>query len=398
MLAMRNVFGLAQPPLVILLVVPLAFTACGMPRPSSDTGSSHAGGNGGGGAHPGRGPSDAGSGTGAGDAGTAAGGDAGTDEASTPPTPPGAGTGGTFTPQHLTITGGGAMPSGGYPASCACDGSSDDTSCLQTAANAAAQQNAPLLIPYTPQGCTVSGTIDVSTSVIGTGAGRPLLQMTGDTGNPVHGVYSAHAIVRLVGAGVGSRYWIYNLHLRGSFTTTPQGEFDYGLEVVASNVTIRDNVIEDTYGDSIQLGDEYRSPNLAKNVLIDGNTLSNPYRTNIFPNLVDHVWIGNNVLRRTSAYDAGYVVSNIDFEPDQNPGDSYVEIAYNELTVPAAANGVGGWQHDGDWGVTQPGGNNFVHHNYGTWTTFWVPPGASGTNTWGPFAVSDNVPGKAPPP
>jgi hypothetical protein len=303
-------------------------------------------------------------------------------------------------PSYVTVTGGGSFPdtSSGYVAKCAGDGTTDDTACLNAAATAAANANVPLLIPYTAAGYKLSGTIEVSTSVIGTGAGMALLQMTGDTGEPVNNTYSAHAIMRLVGAGAGSQYWISNLHLRGSYATTPQGEYDYGLEVVGSNVTIRGNAIENTYGDSIQLGDEYRAPNLAANVIIDGNTFSNPYRTNIFPNMASHVWVGNNILSRTSAYDAGYAVSSIDFEPDADPGDSYVEIAYNELTVPAVDNAMGGWQHDSDWGVTQPGGNNFVHHNYGTWTTFWVAPGATGTDTWGPFTISNNVPGSSPPP
>lgn len=389
-----------------LLVTLLAFVACEASSPSGSTGLSGDDGGSAEGAPNGQIPEDAGGEAGARDASTDARADSGTDAhadarsdgSPSPPATPGAGTGGAFKPQHISVTGGGAMPTGGVTASCACDGSTDDTSCLTAAASAAAAQNEALLIPHTSAGCKVSGTIDVSTSVIGVGAGRPLIQMTGDTGNPVNGVYSAHAILRLVGAASGSAYWIYGLHLRGSFMTVAQGEYDYGLEIVGSNVTVAGNVIEDTYGDSIQLGDEYRPPAVARNVIVDSNTLANPYRTNVFPNVVDHVWIGNNVLSRTSVYDAGFTVSSIDFEPDQNPGDSYVEIAYNEFAVPAADDAVGGWQHDSDWGVTQPGGNDFVHHNYGSWTTFWVAPGATGASTWGSFTVSDNVPGASPPP
>jgi hypothetical protein len=292
------------------------------------------------------------------------------------------GTGTAYTPSYVTVTGAGSsLPSGGYTASCSGNGSADDTSCLNAAASTAASQGKPLLIPYTANGYKISGTLNVRTSVMGTG-GRPLIFMTGDNGSGSHHIMHVN----------GSNLWIYNLHLRGSFNgSNHSGEFDRGVVIVGSNISVRNNVIENTIGDCIELGDD--TPSIAQNVYVDGNSLLNPWRDAIFANYADHVWIGNNVMDKQYNY-----VSGIDFEPDKK-GNTYYEIAYTRYNINDRSShlsnsgsdgkAVSAWQQNG-WGITNPGGYYWLHHNYGTFGTgFWMI-GSASTNNWGPVQVDNN--------
>jgi hypothetical protein len=294
----------------------------------------------------------------------------------------GVGTGGAYRPSFVSVSGNGTgMPSTAGAVTADCTSATDNTSCLNSALASAASQGVPLLLPFTPNGYPIRGTLNVATSVIGTGSAMPTIRMTGDTGG------GGHWIMLINGSNLG----IYNVHLKGSFDgSNAGGEFDRGMVVVGSNITLRGNLIEDTMGDSVQLGDDTPSP--ASDVYVDNNTFRNPYRDCIFPNYSDHVWIGNNVCDKQVNY-----VSGIDFEPDHNPGDTYAEVAYNEFVMNNRTPGqygsdgkaISAWQQNG-WGVTSPGGHFWIHHNYGTFGTGLWMIGSTGTSTWVDVNVADN--------
>lgn len=306
------------------------------------------------------------------------------------------GTGTTYAPVNVTnVTGGGAMPStaNGYTASCAGDGVTDDTACLRAAATSAAGQGKPLLIPYTANGYLISGPIDIATSVIGTGTAAPLIRMATGTGN------GTHRILQISGYQ-GSGLWITNLHLKGPFSTTASGEWDHGIWVVNSrNITIKGNLIENVAGDSIMLGDD--PDRLATNVLIDGNTLRNPYRCAVALVYSDRTWVGNNVIEKPVNY-----VSAIDFEPDATPqGATNAEVAYNKFVMNNRTPGRYGsdgrassaWQNAN---VATPGGNLYLHHNYGTFGVGWWMTNISykgGNGDWYNVVQSSNVEGSSVP-
>lgn len=312
-------------------------------------------------------------------------------------TPSAFGTGTTYAPSLVAnVTGGGAMPSiaAGYTASCAGDGVTDDTTCLRTAVSSAAAQGKPLLIPYTAKGYRITGTIDVGTSIIGTGSAAPLIWMSTGTGN------GTHRILR-INNYQGPGLWITNLHLKGIFTTTPPaGEWDHAITMANSrNITIKGNLIEDIAGDAIYLGND---PNLkAVNVFIDGNTLRNPYRCAVGMVYSDLTWIGNNVIEKSYNY-----VSAIDFEPNATPeGCTNAEVAYNKFVMNNRTPGRYGsdgrassaWQNAN---VAAPGGNLHLHHNYGTFGVGWWMNDISylgGNGAWTNIVQTSNVEGASIP-
>jgi hypothetical protein len=294
----------------------------------------------------------------------------------------GVGTGGTYRPSSVSVTGNGtATPSTAGAVTANCTSTTDNTRCLNAALASAASQGVPLVLPYTASGYPIRGTLNVATSIIGTGSAMPTIRMSGDSGK------GDHSIMMIKGSNLG----IYNIHLQGSFTgSNAGGEFDRGIIVVGSKITLRGNLIENTVGDSLQLGDDTPSP--ATDVYVDNNTFKNPYRDCVFPNYSDRIWIGNNVCDKPVNY-----VSGIDFEPDHNPGDTNVEVAYNKFVMNNRSAGqygsdgkaVSAWQQNG-WGVSSPGGHFWIHHNYGTYGTgFWMI-GAAATSAWVDVNVTGN--------
>lgn len=90
------------------------------------------------------------------------------------------GTGYNFAPSYVTnVTGGGSMPSttNGYTLNADNSGNSDVTSALQSAADAAASQGKPLLIPSGTY--KISGAIYINCSVIGIGE-MPTIRQVSD--------------------------------------------------------------------------------------------------------------------------------------------------------------------------------------------------------------------------
>lgn len=281
------------------------------------------------------------------------------------------GTGASYGGSFVTgVTGGGAMPSwtgNVVTAACAGDGSTDDTGCLQAAANAARDQGKVLVVPATGSYYRVTGPVIVSTSIGGVG-GTPTIRTTNSAGT------NAGSILRLAPGMTG---WVYNLHLVGAFDGgNASGEWAHNIDVGSvSGVTISGNVLENAIGDAVGTdasafdGGSTRSVN----VLVDANTMRNPYRCAVAFTKNQSNWlITNNLIDKQVNY-----VSGIDIEPEAATVTN-VEIAYNRFVMnnrtPNPNRGADGkavfaWQTPTS---SNPGGNYYLHHNYGTFGTGFV--------------------------
>jgi hypothetical protein len=278
------------------------------------------------------------------------------------PPDPGMGTGTQRAPSYVSVTGGGPMPSlaGAPVAACAGNGSTDDTSCLQRAIDAAHQAGKPLLIPATGSYYRLTGPLTVTTSLIGTG-GMPTLRQTSTCAT------SSCVGLRLAAGMTG---WIYNLHVVGAYTGS-RGEFAHNISVGGVNgVTIKGNLLENPVGDCIaDNAQENDGSATARNVLIDANTMVHPARCMIsLVNVSDRWAVLNNVMDDTTPW-----VSPIDLEPWQAPSlITNIEVGYNRITAPAnaaetqAGNYIGVLTASG-WSDPTPGANVYAHHNYGSW-------------------------------
>ncbi len=303
------------------------------------------------------------------------------------------GTGTTFTATNITVTGGGAMPSTTNGYNCGCDntGNTDVTSCLQTALNTAASQGKPLLIPSGSY--KISGQLSVNCSVIGTGSTMPTITQTSRT------LYTS--MFRCVNNMTG---WIYNLHLVGTFNGsngTEASQYNHIINLGGVNgVTIKGNILEKPEGDCITDNAQENDANSARNVLITNNSLLNPWRCCVsFNNLTDKWAIMNNYLTYYSNF-----VTPIDIEPyreapnDAKSKNENIEIGYNNIQ----SSGTSGWAYytaivklEG-WFDPTPGGNVWVHHNFGSWgKPFYVVGPLKNTSTvyWTNYNFSNNEQG-----
>jgi hypothetical protein len=303
----------------------------------------------------------------------------------------------THPPQYITnVTGGGAFPdlTGAPTTTCPGDGTTDVTSCLQTALDNAAAAGKPLLIPATASYYLISSRLVARTSVIGIN-GRPTIRTVSTATN-------AYGTVLVADNNFNG--WIYNLHLVGVYdgvSTSPGTEGTPALDLSCVNgLTIWGNLFELVRGDGVSLGGYLTAncPNgVAQNVLIANNTTKDTYRCAVTPSSQAKDWvIRDNVFDKQVNY-----VSAVDFEPYRQ-GDQVnnVEVLYNKfvmnnralLSSPssgiASGKAVFGWQ-----AVTNPGGNYYIHHNYGTFGTGFGSFDGSG---WGYVSSSANAEGPSP--
>jgi hypothetical protein len=279
------------------------------------------------------------------------------------------GTGTSYQASYLTgVTGGGAMPNWSgdvVTASCAGDGATDDTACLQAAANAARDQGKPLAIPAKSSFYRVSGPVTVSTSVGGVG-GMPTIKQTNTSAT-----WGQQKILILARGMSG---WIWNLHLVGTFDgSNAVTEFGANIDVGTVNgVTIKGNLLENAMGDSVGTDiSQWDGGSTSSNVLVDGNTMRNPYRCAVAFVANQRNWVVvNNLIEKPVNF-----VSGIDVEPEGSGSVQGVEVAYNRFVMdnrtPNPARGADGkaffaWQTPAN---PAPGGNFWLHHNYGTFGT-----------------------------
>lgn len=278
------------------------------------------------------------------------------------------GTGTTATAEYVTVTGGGAAApdaADGVTASCPGDCSTDATSCLQDAADDAFGQDKPLVLPAPSGECyLITQTVRVQTSVIG--VDYPLIKVSGATGDSDQTALEIHGYD---GPGI----WITGLRIDGAWDPTGMtppggGEWSSGIELVgSSNITIQDNQIQNTAGDSIYFGSNGTGE---ANILVNANDLGNTYRCNLAFIHAVGVAVTNNHITKLNTY-----VGSIDFEPNDPAGGERVldvEIAANATSVPngPVEDGCTSVCHDHVLGAscspdqgTPHGGSLFIHHN-----------------------------------
>jgi hypothetical protein len=304
-----------------------------------------------------------------------------------------AGTGSNCAPRHITVTGGGPMPNwttNVVTAACTGNGVADDTSCLQAAANSARSRNKPLVIAYTSAFYKVSSPITIYTSVGGVG-GMPMIKTTSATGDGTG---------KILVLASGMTGWVYNLHLIGTFNgnNARGGEFSHNLDVGSVNgVTIKGNLFENAMGDSVgtDISNFDGGGGNSQNVIVSNNTMKNPYRCAVALVTNQKNWvIMNNVIDKPVNH-----VSGIDFEPEGGTVTN-VEVAYNKFAMNnrrpnpergADGKAVFGWQIPKS---PRPGGNYYIHHNYGTFGTGFS--GFGGGDGWGYINQSANAEGGRP--
>jgi hypothetical protein len=309
------------------------------------------------------------------------------------------GTGARFTPSYVTGAGGGPMPawtgSGAVTARCAGDGSTDDTACLQAAAGAARDQGKVLAIPATSAFYRITGPVTVWTSVGGVG-GTPRIVQTNQSAT-----WGAQKMLIVAAPMTG---WIYNLHLVGTFNGS-NAVTEHGHQIDVGNVngvTISGNLLENAMGDAVSSDiSQYDGPGasgLSQNVLVDGNTMRNPYRCGVAFIHNQRGWaVVNNLIEKPVNF-----VSGVGIEPELAGVVIGVEVAYNKFVMnnrtvnpSRGADGIAVY----GWHVPNPptptaGGDYWLHHNYGTFGTGFSGFGNGG---WGAIYQASNVEGQSVP-
>jgi hypothetical protein len=285
-----------------------------------------------------------------------------------------------------TVTGGGPFPSlaGAPVAECAGDGRTDDTACLQKAIDAAALAHRPLLLPAKASAYRITSALRVTTSLIGI-RGMPVIQQTATCAT------ARCAMLRLA---EGMSGWIHNLHLVGAYVQE-RGAFAHNISVGGvDGVTIQGNLLERPLGDNVADNAQEQDGAPARNVLVAGNTLLHPARCAIsLVNVADRWAVLDNVLSDDEPW-----VSPIDLEPWRPASRvTNVEVGYNQVTTgvnpraTAAGDYVGVVTASG-WWDPNPGGNVYVHHNYGSWPFRRFVAQAGRAGTFGNVVDVDNMP------
>ena len=307
------------------------------------------------------------------------------------------GTGRAHRPSFLTdVTGGGAVPDwtrNAVTAACAGDGVTDDTACLQGAANAARDQRKVLAIPATASFYRMTGPVTVYTSIGGVG-GMPTLRQTNRSAD-----WGRQKVIVLARGMTG---WVHGLHLVGTFDgANAVTEHGHLIDVGSVNgVTIQGNLLENAMGDAIGTDiSAFDGGSASQNVVVDRNTIRNPYRCGIALAHNQRRWvITNNLIDKQVNF-----VSGIDIEPEKGGVVRGVEIAYNKFVMNnrdenpsrgADGKAVFGW-HVAEPPTPTAGGDYFVHHNYGTFGTGFSGWGNGG---WGRIHEASNAEGAAAPP
>jgi hypothetical protein len=313
-----------------------------------------------------------------------------------PPPTSNAGTGASHSAQYVSATGAGPRPSltGAPAAACAGNGSTDDTSCLQRAIDSAHAAGKPLTIPATSSYYKISGPLHVTTSIIGTG-GMPTIQ-TATTGS---GYDERGAVLQLT----GSNLWIENLHLVGTYggggNTTGAQSAGPNISIGnVSGVTIVGNHMEGAQGDAIS--DHYQEMDGGSgggnNVLVLGNTMERPYRCCIsLVAVVDRWAVLDNVCNK-GPNDSS---SPFDYEPwHAESSITNIETAWNSVTFWVGSNQDAPPLNVNGWADPSPGGNIYVHHNFGSWPDNAYHSFVGKNGPWSNVVIGSNVVGTQPPP
>ena len=161
----------------------------------------------------------------------------------------------------------------------------------------------------------------VNCSVIGINGMPTLRQTTTAEFTPVF---------RLVNNMTG---WINNLHIIGSYSGSGDGTTEYNHLINlrgVNGVTVSGNLLEKALGDCVTDNAQEQDANAARNVLVTGNTMLNPWRCNVsFNNVADRWAVMNNYMTYYTSY-----VNPVCFEPSDLAYVTNVEVGYNDIQSP----------------------------------------------------------------
>lgn len=196
------------------------------------------------------------------------------------------------------------------------DGVTDDTQAFQKAANTKKK----IIVQNTGKHYLISGRIRLYNSV--TGIGNPIIKMTDKVNKfvmPKKYQYGKYSIFHIGNYQSAIALAIEGLILDGSWNGKSRGsEFEAAIYIASSkNIIIRNNTIKNTLGDSILLywyNSSYEKgiKNYCESILIEKNTLINPYRCNIALVSGKDITIKDNKIEKYNEY-----VVPVDLEMDK---------------------------------------------------------------------------------
>lgn len=195
------------------------------------------------------------------------------------------------------------------------DGITDDTVAFRNAA----LTGKTLIVPKTDAFYKISGTIVIRNSIYG--INMPEIRMEGADGTAEKRLLS---IVSYKGSGLH----VSGLHLNGQYTGGSAGEQSHLLRITDSqHVYIHHNRFDSAYGDCVYLGSDYLGP--CEDVHVYSNMLIDPRRCTVAIVSARQVWVRDNVM--LDGYD---YVASIDIEPNRTSiGSDIVEDVWIENNV-----------------------------------------------------------------
>src|SRR6266542_2195120 len=293
------------------------------------------------------------------------------------------------------------------------DGVTDVRAQLQAAFDSAFDQGKHVILPQPANFYAISSPLILRTSLGGSVSGVVGSQRAGakpriHTTNVSTG-FTSQGDILIIPNGVQNVY-IKNVHLSGTYTNGHPGTEDpQGISLGGVyRVTIRYCRIADIRGDCSGQREALWTVASApgtQNIIIRDCELLNPFRCAFGFTWHASNWnIIDNFVDKDNAVDAGAsFVSGLDIEPEVRNGVggnvSSIEVSYNLFSMDnrtvnfgRGADGMAAfrWQVPGN---NNPGGNHYLHHNYGTFGTgFWGEGG-----TWGSLFLDRNIEGNTVP-
>jgi len=186
------------------------------------------------------------------------------------------------------------------------DGVADDTAAIQSAHS----MGRPVFYPKPPKAYRITRSIQVSSDTSGDSATIHVEQ----SGTLKHVIFDVST--------TGAPLTIGGMVLEGSYSGQTTGEYSHGINLAgAENVTIAGNVIRNVRGDCVYVGSQ-EARKASSGIVIENNTLENPFRCNVAVVCGSNVKISGNRISKPSDY-----VAAIDFEPNKNGFDFVRDVA-----------------------------------------------------------------------
>ena len=207
------------------------------------------------------------------------------------------------------------------------DGVTDDTAALQKAH----ALGRPLFYPRTKNFYRVSAPLLVTNDVTGDKAAVRAVQ-DGNWRTTIFAVVLNERPLTISG-----------MVLDGGYSGGEAGQLSQGIGLCgAHDVTVRDNVISNVYGDCVFVGTDKKRIASCRNVRIDGNTFVNPRRCAVAVTSVDNVAIVGNDIKQKGTF-----VAAVDVEPIPD-GHAWVRnVTVKDNTFDTVAMFFGATKSDG---------------------------------------------------